>query len=141
MFKTWTRWVKQHPKKSVLIVVLALVMCFNGVACMHAHAMTHFTGGGERTAKPDELSAVHKAKVLLTGVRIPRPVNNDLPANHSLPFKTYRFSGPSKVEYEGWHIPRRDSRGLCILFHGYGSCKSSLLDDRGFWRKWNTKRS
>jgi hypothetical protein len=93
MDKTWSGWTKRNPKKSVLIVGLVAFVCLNGVAYMHAHAMTHFTTGGPRTAKPDELTPADKVKVLLTGVRIPRPVNNDLASNHNLPFTTHVFLG------------------------------------------------
>ena len=127
-------WVKKRRKTTAFAALIVLFLALNGVAYMHAYAMTHFVDGGTRTSRPERLSAAQKVKVLLTGVRIPKPVNMDGPAQHGLPFTAHRFSGRSNIEYEGWHIPCSDPRGLCILFHGYAGCKSSLLAEAQAWR-------
>jgi len=128
------RWINKHRKQAACFALGLLLLALNGVAFMHAHAMTHFVVDGRRTPKPDKLSAVEKVKVLFTGVRVPKPVITDDPANHGLPFTNHRFAGPSDMEYEGWHIPCDHSRGLCILFHGYAGCKSSLLAEALAWQ-------
>ena len=127
-------WVKKRRKTAGLAAVLVLFLALNGVAYMHAHAMTHFVDGGRHTPRPKRLSTAQKAKVLLTGVRIPRPVNTVEPAKYGLRFAVHQFAGPSDVELEGWHVPCSDSLGLCILFHGYAGCKSALLAEAQGWR-------
>ena len=97
--------------------------------------MTHFVDRGEKTAKPESLTALQKTKVLFCGVRVPKPRNSDNPANRGMPFSTHRFVGSSSIDYEAWHIPCADSRGLCVLFHGYANCKSSLLPEAQAFRE------
>ena len=97
--------------------------------------MTHFVDAGERTSRPETLSVFEKVRVLLSGVRIPRPRNLRSPASRDMPFRTHRFIGRSNIQYEAWHIPCADSRGLCILFHGYANCKVSLLPEAQAWRE------
>ena len=63
-------------------------MLLNLVAYLHAHAMLNFTKEGTRTERPEQLSIFGKAKVLLTGVNIPRPRNRATPSNHGLQFET-----------------------------------------------------
>ena len=129
MIGSSVRRIKRRPKTSVAITITIAGVALNSVAFMHAYAMTHFTQGGVRTAKPDDLSAVGKAKVLVTGVQLPKPVNRSLPSDHGLGFTTHHFSSGDNVELEGWHIPCANSKGLWILFHGYNSCKSNLLQE------------
>jgi pimeloyl-ACP methyl ester carboxylesterase len=42
-------------------------------------------------------------------------------------FSTHRFRSGDDIELEAWYIPRKDSRGLALLFHGYATSKSCLL--------------
>ena len=115
-------------------MLLSAVVAVNALAFMHAHAMTHFVADGERTGGPESLSLWQKAQVLVTGVRLPKPRITETPTDHGLPFHVHRFTGKSGVDYEAWHVPCPESRGLCILFHGYGRCKSSLLGQAQVWQ-------
>jgi alpha-beta hydrolase superfamily lysophospholipase len=113
----------------------AAFIALNGLAYMHARAMTHFTERGAKTSRPEDLTVLQRANVLLTGVRIPKPHNSETPADRGMPYDTHQFSGADGIEYEAWHVPCIDSRGLCILFHGYASCKCSLLSEAEVWRE------
>lgn len=106
----------------------------NWMAYQHAYAMSHFVHGGEKTARPEELSWLGKAKVLLTGVRLPRPTNSTTPAAIGLEFETWSFETDDGVTLESWLIPAAamderaaKGRGMALLFHGYGASKSSQL--------------
>ena len=134
--KNRLRWFRTHPKTTALIALpVAAFIALNCLAFMHAHAMTHFSEEGTKTERPEDLTVLQRTGVLLTGVRIPKPANTETPTDRNLPFHTHHFSGGSGIELEAWHIPCPDPTGLCILFHGYASCKCSLLSEAQAWRE------
>src|SRR5262249_45805933 len=45
------------------------------------------------------------------------------------------FPGDDGIEYEGWHIPCAESKGLVVLFHGYAACKCELLSEASALRE------
>lgn len=104
----------------------------------HAWALTHFVEGGERTAKPEALSSAEKARLLVTGVRIPRPQNLDDPSTLGLRFETHRVASVGET-LELWTLPHPAPVGEVLLFHGYGGCKSTLLPAMQAWhaRGWS----
>jgi alpha-beta hydrolase superfamily lysophospholipase len=126
--------MKAHPLRSALLVFLVLFVFVNAFAYRHAYAMTHFVDGGPRTESIRTLSRLQKAAVVVTGVRIPKPVNRTTPADRGLPFTTHHFDGPDGITYEAWHIPQTPAAGLCVLFHGYAGFKSSLLGEAEAFR-------
>lgn len=127
MIRASLRWVNGHRRLTAVLLLASLVVGVNGMAYLHAHAMTHFVDGGQRTAKPDELSIGQKIKVLLTGVRISKSVNTEQPEDYSLDAEVHEFAGASGDRLEGWYISADDSRALCIMFHGYAASRSRLL--------------
>lgn len=82
-----------------------------------------------RTPRPERLSAWDKARVLFTGVNLPRPANEHTPADLGLPCEVCRIAGREGVELEAWRVPRATSDALVVMFHGYGSCKGRLLKE------------
>jgi uncharacterized protein len=110
-------------------VLLAGFALLNAWAFRHAWAMTHFSSGGKSTIRPEEMSMFDRARVLLTGVNLPRPANDKTPADVGMPFETHRVEVPDGIELEAWYVPHADSRAIVILFHGYASSKSELLDE------------
>lgn len=123
---TW-RWIKWHRKTTAALMLLFLFLALNAFALVHAHAMTHFVAGGDRTAPPEMLTRWQKFKVLLTGVRIPRPENAAMPAAVQLPFDTHRLKTADGVELEAWFVPHDGAKGLILMFHSYASCKATQL--------------
>ena len=89
--------------------------------------MTHFTSGGQSTIRPEDMSVLGRARVLLTGVNLPRPANDKTPADVGLTFETHHIEVPDGIELEAWYIPHSDSRAIVAMFHGYGTSKSKLL--------------
>ncbi len=63
-----------------------------------------------------------KLSALAFGVDMPRPSNDLTP---SQPFETVNIQAEKKLE--AWHIKSTSAKGTVILFHGYGSKKSSFL--------------
>lgn len=129
MGKTVWRWIKRHPKKAGGVLLTVVVLLLNVSAFLHAYAMTHYVQGGQRTDKPEALSPLEKAKVLLVGVRIPRPVCDASPSDIGLEHEVHRLVAVDGTECEGWSIAAHDSKGLCLLFPGYAEAKSGLLDE------------
>jgi pimeloyl-ACP methyl ester carboxylesterase len=122
--------VNSFVKGSIKILSAALLGAFisvNSVAFMQARAMTRFTGGGERTAKPQRLSFFDTAGLIISGVNVPRPQNWRSPAALGLPFETHRFPSENGSSLEAWHVPGKDERLVVLLFHGYAASKSTML--------------
>jgi alpha-beta hydrolase superfamily lysophospholipase len=122
-------WSRAHLKLVLTLALGILIVLVNAVAYLHAYSMTHFTQAGTRTARPEDLSLLGKANVLLTGVKIPKPVNETSPAALGLPFEVQHFAGKDGIDLEAWHIPHADARGLILMFHGYATCKAALLPE------------
>ncbi len=89
--------------------------------------MTHFVGSGIRTPPPEKLTLPQKAWVLLAGVRLPRPENRQTPSDFRLGYETVTFGSSDEVTIEAWLIRQSTSRGVVLIFHGYGGAKDSLL--------------
>jgi uncharacterized protein len=132
------QWLRTHRKLGVALPLLAMFGLLNGLAYWHAYTMTHFVRDGGPKATPGErphpegMNFAHKLGVLLGGVTLCRPTNDATPASVGLAYETYTF--PSEVgALEAWYVPHADARGLVLLFHGYGGCKSELLPEvKGF---------
>jgi alpha-beta hydrolase superfamily lysophospholipase len=57
------------------------------------------------------------------------------PDQLGLGYERHGFRSTDGLFLEGWLIPRPDSRGVAVLFHGYGADKSQLLREaRAFHR-------
>lgn len=129
MQKVILGWIRRHPLYAGLIVFTCGFAGLNLMAYQHARAMTWFVPGGQKTQPPRELSLLGKAGVLLTGVRVPRPVCHRTPADHRLEYATKRVAVDGQVELETWRIPAETPRGTVVHFHGYAGSKSDLLPE------------
>lgn len=127
MLKKSFRWMWQHRKLTIAMMLAALLLALNLVAYNHAWAMTHFRDGGSKTSNPEDLSILQKANVLVLGVNIPRPANHADPGSQGLIFQTRTFQGRHGICLEAWHIPHPKAKGLVLLLHGYAACKANLL--------------
>jgi alpha-beta hydrolase superfamily lysophospholipase len=127
MAKRVLRWLTAHRKLTPALCLLVPFVALNAIAYQHARALTHFSEQGSRTASPESLSGSQKAKVLLSGVTIPRPTNDASPEGLGLTFERHRLASTGKIELEAWYIPHPQSKGLILMFHGYASCKAGLL--------------
>lgn len=121
------RWIRRHKCLTAFLFLLFAFLLVNVLAYRHARSMTHFVADGVRPANPEALSRFEKLKVLLTGISIPRPRNQATPESVGLAFSTHTFASTDGTRLEAWYAPRPQSRGVVLLFHGYASCKASLL--------------
>jgi uncharacterized protein len=123
------RWIWSRRKRVALSVLLLAFVLANALAFMHARAMTHFQTGVSRTADPESLTILQKARVLLTGVDNPRPENHATPESLGLPFAIHKVQSDDGITLEAWHIPREGAKALVLMFHGYAACKAQLLGE------------
>jgi uncharacterized protein len=123
------RWMRSHRRLTACLSLALALIALNVVAFNQAWSMTHFSDGGERTPNPESLSLLGKLRVALVGVNLPKPVNTKDPGAFGLAFETHRLGGVDGQELEAWHIPCAQAKGLVLLVHGYGGCKSSLLPE------------
>ena len=104
------------------IVVLVAFILMNVVSYFHAAKFTRFDHSLNKT-DASHLSFFQKINALLFGVSNPRPENLILPTQ---PYETIKLNSNKQIEC--WLIKADSSKGTVILFHGYGGCKSSMLD-------------
>lgn len=126
--------VLRHPVRTMSLAVILLVAGLNVAAFVHARAMLHFTVGGVRTRKPEDLSPLAKLKVLASGVRLPRPENDSDPLSEGMNFSTHQLQVPMQPRLEAWHIPHSSPRGVALLLHGYGSSKADMMREAKAFR-------
>ncbi len=122
----------KRARRSLLILVVLLVVGFvllNILAYNHAYAMTHFSQGGTRTGKPEQLFAFSRLKVLVTGVNLPRPVTRRLPGDLDPNCKELTIPGFYDLRLSAWYVTRGDAAPLVIFFHGYGAEKSCEISE------------
>ena len=128
-FRSLAAIIRNRPRLSLSIAFTALLLLLNLWAYRHAWAMTHYTGSGDFSVRPEKLSPLGKMQVLCTGVRVPRPENDATPAKVELDFETRRVESSGGISLEVWDIEREDPRALVVLFHGYAAAKSRLLKE------------
>lgn len=114
---------KKWIKKSIWTLAAVFVL-INVVAVFHSYKFTHFSDGKSvKTEDPQKLTAGQKMKALVFGVSNPRPENKTFPLTD---YQTIRLN--SNKEIECWSIRKENSKGTVVLFHGFSSEKSSMLD-------------
>ena len=112
----------------VLVGVLGLGV-LNLLAYNHARAMMRFTTGGTRSSRPEELSFWPKVKILLFGVNMPRPTCDRPPSDLDPDCKAFSIAGRNGVTLACWYCDRGENTPLVLLFHGYSTDKTALLQE------------
>ncbi len=125
MTKTMRRWAS-----GLAAVLFASFAGLNVLAWHHARAMTKFSPGGARTDPPEALTPSRKALVLLGGVNLPRPQTEHDPSSLAPDCRTLKLNGLDKaISLEAWYCDRGRTTPLVVMFHGYGTGKTSLLEE------------
>jgi dipeptidyl aminopeptidase/acylaminoacyl peptidase len=111
------------------LVVAAGFAGLNALAYSHASAMLRFSDGDPRTTTPEQLSFLSRVKVLLAGVKVPRPSSHRRPSDLAPDCRVLSVPGPSGITLASWYCNRGRGTPVVILFHGYAAQKTSLLDE------------
>ena len=113
--------------RRTLILTACAVGGANAFAYLHARALTHFTGPGPRTPKPEALTTWEKVRTLVLGARVPRPTNTRTPRDVGLEFQTRTIPSSNGVVLEAWLVRHPSSAGWVYLFHGFSESKQQVL--------------
>ena len=113
---------KKRLKRLALVTVF-LFLIGNFIVYNHVHRFTHFSETSkEKTKSPEQLNTIEKLKTLFLGISIPKPENAVTPGRE---YDT--FVVQSNETLEVWSIEVPEDRGKIIMFHGYSSSKSDLI--------------
>lgn len=113
-----------------LRILIALFILLNIVAAFHAYKFTHFYSDKNKvTKKPEDLSALEKAKVVFFGINFPKSTDDIQPDSA---FETVYLTTKNNLKLQGWYFINTKNKGTVILFHGHGSSKSALLHESGY---------
>ncbi len=110
----------------------------NVLAYRHAKAMLTYTQQGERTASPESLSFLQKAKTLLTGVKIPKPRNPVTPATLNLSFEVHQLRLSENISLEGFHLFRGHT--FSCFGAGYKAVFQGFVTIRWNMQRWSDAR-
>ena len=121
------QFIQRFPKSTIIFGIISALVLFNFLAYKQAYAMLHFTQQGQRTNNPEVLSTWQKVSTLLTGINIPKPLNDVTPTIYGLTYETHYIKVNDETELAAWYIPQPEAKGMVLLFHGYASSKSRLL--------------
>ena len=112
--------------RSLLYLVIILFVLLNVFAAIQAYSMTHFVVNLDTEKADTEFTVGNAIKAIVFGIDLPRPISKLTPDR---PFETVNIAVDDKNSLEAWVI-RTDSvsKGMAILFHGYGAEKSSMLN-------------
>ena len=95
---------------------LVILLSFDWIAWMQAHAMTHYAGAGSATPKPEALSLPEKVWTVFSGVTVPRPRNVHTPADAGLSYETRKIDVASGGYLEGWYVPQQQAHTIVLMF-------------------------
>jgi pimeloyl-ACP methyl ester carboxylesterase len=110
-------WIKRILRLTAILFIVA-----NIIAAIHAYKFTHFTEDNVQKTST-EPGFWENVSLIFSGVDNPRPENS--PA--TLPdIQTVVLEGEHPVNC--WYIESDSAIGSVVICHGYGGCKSSMMD-------------
>jgi uncharacterized protein len=124
----WHKGIKRTGIGLLLVLLLGFV-ALNGLAYNHARAMLQYAPHGIRTDTPEALTFWSKARVLLTGVTLPRPADERTPASLAPDCEAVSIPVPGDITLSAWICDRGEEAPLVLLFHGYSTEKTGLLPE------------
>ena len=115
----YSKWFKPALRTSLVFFLM-----LNMLTIFHAYRFTHFVEHAlEKTHDPKGLTAIQKINTMILGVKNPRPENTSTPTGK---YETIVLH--SNHEIECWSCKTENAKGTIMLLHGYGGCKSDMLD-------------
>lgn len=117
-------------------LLLAAFLAVNALAFVQARAATTFVPDGEPLQALLTQPLPQQLGALLTGVRIPRPVNRATPADHYLPYETRTIALANGEQLEAWYVPEPQPRAIALMFVGYAGVKEGALTPAAKLYQW-----
>ena len=121
--------MKSRLKRICIAAAIVIFLGINAAAYRQAYAMMHFTRGGVRTEKPEQLSMLQKIEALIVGINIPKPSGPGADADLSPDTSRVSIHCPDGPTLAGLYSPRPDANTLVVLFHGYAANKFVVLPE------------
>jgi alpha-beta hydrolase superfamily lysophospholipase len=113
--------------KASAIVLVILFIFLNVVVAFHAYKFTHFYDNTVAPAKKAELmSGWEETEAILFGINYSKHPPSDYPAH---PFNTFYTKTTDGIVLQGWYIPKSNSKGTMVLFHGHGGSRGSIVTE------------
>lgn len=120
------RW--HHLRRIGLLLLAVVIIALNGIAYMHAWAITHYAPVDTQTTRVREVDGWSaKLRLLLAGPKIRRMENKATPAQFRMSYSTITFPGSQGSMLEAWRIKGKPGRPTVLMFPGYGGSKDTLL--------------
>ncbi len=121
--------MRRHAMRRLAGLALVLLLAANLVAYNQARAMITVRASGARTPTPEKLTGMAKLQTLMLGIRLPRATAYSTPREHGLEAETLEVASTDGVMLKAWLSPSEGSRVMVLMFHGYGSEKSAMLEE------------
>ncbi len=119
----------------LLGAIVAAFAALNVLAYRHARAMLYYSAGGDRTRSPETLDFWGRARVLLSGVNVPRPGCARRVSELGPGWRDVKIPVHESITLAAWHCPDASADApMVILFHGYSASKEYLLAEAGMFR-------
>lgn len=110
-----------------VLTTLAPGLVLNGLAWVHARAVTHYSLQERERPPMERLPRWERWRAILTGWPCSRPRNCRTPLDVGLSFMTHRIAIAEEKFLEVWLVPQADARGVAVLFPAYAESKDTLL--------------
>jgi alpha-beta hydrolase superfamily lysophospholipase len=116
--------MKKRPwLKRTIWSLTALFAVMNVIAAVHAYRFTHFSEKAQEKSSMEDPGFWSNVALIFTGVDNPRPVNTEAA---DAGFQTVDPEG--EIPTSCWYKTTDSAIGTVIICHGYGGCRSSMLD-------------
>ncbi len=119
--------LRTYVIRFALLLLLLVFIGVNAVAGMQARSMTHFVPPNELPPAGETRSPIGQFWATLSGQPIPRPENQETPANLGYDYETHTITLPGGEWLEAWWIAHPQPQGVVLLFPGYTAGKEQLL--------------
>ncbi len=126
--KTVSRARWNQIRRACLALLAVFILAFNGIAYLHAWAITHYAPVDSRTTRLREINTwTDKARLIILGPTVRRMANKLTPGQFQLPYRPVDFPGAGGARLQAWVIPGQPGRPTVLMFPGYGGSKDTLL--------------
>ncbi len=109
------------------LLLLLVFISINTVAGLQVRSMTHFVPPNELPPAGETRSPIGQFWFTLSGQPIPRPENQETPANLGYDYETHTITLSGGEWLEAWWIAYPQPQGVVLLFPGYTASKEQLL--------------